>query len=84
MEKLTETGYTLSFYIDYDDARPITVDSIEIPISREEYEAIKALLRPNYYDMPDSVQVRIDEAFSEWGEDRDGGYSIGGLDVWKG
>ena len=80
---MPETGYTLSFDIDYDDARPITVDTLEVPITPEEYDAIKELRSRDYYDLPDSVQRRIDEAFFEWNEDKDGGYSIGGVDVWE-
>ncbi|MDO5443872.1 MAG: hypothetical protein Q4G10_09395 [Bacteroidia bacterium] len=77
------TGYTLSFDIDYDDARPYTVDTLEVSITEEEYAAVKALGRKDYYELPESVQGKVDDAFFKWNRRRGGGYSIGAVDVWK-
>ena len=83
LDNMEHTGYVLSFDIDYDDVRPMTVDTLEVPITRAEYEMIRDLGSPDYYELPASVQSRIREAFMEWGEDRNGGYSIGAIDTWE-
>ena len=76
-------AYILSANIECDDARSFGYETIEIPISKDEYDFIKAIKRADYYTVPEEVQQRLDEKFFKWNRRHKGGYSLGAVRCWE-